>query len=656
MAIKQIYLPITIRNKEIRNRIVLAPMGTRSNLLDGTLSDVSSIYYEERAKGGAGIIITEQTSVREGYSWVPSLQIYSDKLIPTLGRLADSIHCYNSIILMQLGLHGGRAPSKVTGKPCIAPSSVDSCLYKEIPEALEEDEIYELIKDWVNASIRVKRSGFDGVEVHGSHGYLINQFISPHTNKRTDKWGGKLENRLRFAKYIVDSIRESCGEDFIIGFKISAYEHMENGVMPEDSVKLARYLNINTSIDYLHVSTTSSSIPQHTFCKYPSVPSMYDPSNVLAELAESIKKEVDIPVIAAGGISDPEDAEKILVNKKADMVAVGRGFLADAYWGLNENPDNNIRPCIRCNECHKNVLLGKNIICTVNAGLFREYRDLNVVKFNNSKKLLIIGSGPAGLEAAIQAIQKGDKVAVYEKSPYVGGALRLASIPTFKYRVKKLLNYYLSEIRQKEININTSFEINESNIINIIKEEKADYIVLATGGTPIVPNIEGMQRDNVYLAMDVINEFSKLSLGDNLLILGAGKVGIETAWYLSEFGKNVSIIEMMERDKLLLEEHPTNRSSLLHNIEKRNINIICGCQVKKISDNEVEFINIDGIKNILDYDSLIIAAGFSPNNKLYEFLSDNGYHDKTFIIGDSKEIRGFKSAIHEGYFLSRYIV
>lgn len=656
MVIKKLYLPITIRKKKIKNRIVLAPMGTRSNLLDGTLSDISSVYYEERAKGGAGIIITEQTSIREGYSWVPSLQIYSDKLIPTLSRLADSIHCYNSIILMQLGLHGGRASSKVTGKPCIAPSSIDSCLYKEVPEELKESEIYKLIQDWTDASIRVKRSGFDGVEVHGSHGYLINQFISPHTNKRIDKWGGNLENRLRFAKYIIDNIRASCGENFIIGFKISAYEHLENGITLEDSVEIAKYLNANTSIDYLHVSTTSSSIPQHTFCKYPSTPSMYDPSNVLAGLSARIKRVVDVPVIATGGISDLENAEEILVNKQADMVAIGRAFLADAYWGLKVNPNDNVRPCIKCNECHKNVLLGKNIVCTVNPGLFREYRDLNIVKSNNKKKLLIIGSGPSGLEAAIQAIQKGYKVTIYEKSPYIGGALRLASIPTFKYRVKKLLNYYLMEIKKKAIDINTSFEITESNIIDIIKKEKADHIILATGGTAIVPNIEGIQGDNVYLAIDVLNEFSRLSLGNNILILGAGKVGLETAWYLSEFGKKVSIIEMMERDKLLIEEHPTNRSSLLHNIEKRNISIICGCQVNRIYNNEVEFINFDGEKNIIDYDSLIIAAGFIPNNKLYKFLFNKGYYNKIFLIGDSKEIRGLINAIHEGYFLSRYIV
>jgi len=653
---KKLYSPIIIRKKEIRNRIVLAPMGTRTNLLDGTLSDVGSVYFEERARGGAGTIITEQTSVREGYSSIPSLQIYSDKLIPTLSKLADSIHCYNSIVLMQLGLQGGRADSKVTGKPCIAPSAIDTCLYKETSKALKEDEIYKLIQDWTEAAIRARKSGFDGVEIHGSHGYLINQFISSHTNKRTDKWGGSLENRLRFAKSIIDSIRESCGDEFIIGFKISAYEHMENGVVLEEAIALAKNLSANSSIDYLHVSTTSSSIPKHTYCKYPSVPSMYDPSNVLAELAEKIKKEVDIPIIAAGGISDLEDAEKILVGEQADMVAIGRGFLADAYWGLKENSSDNVRPCIRCNECHKNVLLGKNIICTVNAGLFREYRDLNFVKSNNSKKLLIIGSGPSGLETAIQAIQKGHEVTIYERTPYIGGALRLAAIPPFKHRVNKLLKYYLNETKKKAIHIITSFEITESNIFDVIKKEKPDYIVLATGSDPLVPKIEGIQRENIYFAKDVLNEPNSYSLGNNILILGGGKVGLELAWYLSDLGKNVSIIEMMKDDEMLFGDHPTNRASLLYNIKKRNINITCGRKVNKIFDDKVEFNHFGGEKEIMHFDSLIVATGFVSNNKLSKLLSDKGFHNKIFLVGDSKEVRGLKNAIHEGYFLARYII
>lgn len=656
MMIKNLHSPLIIRNKKIKNRIVLAPMGTRSNLLDGTLSDVSNVYFEERAKGGAGIIITEQASVREGYSWIPALQIYSDKLIPALSKLADSIHCYHSIILMQLGLHGGRASSKITGKPCIAPSAIHTCLYKETPEALEEDEIYRLIKDWTDAAIRVKRAGFDGVEVHGSHGYLINQFISPHTNRRVDKWGGCLENRLRFAKSIVDNIRQSCSEDFIIGFKMSAYEHMENGITPKDSIELAKYLNYNTSIDYLHVSATSSSIPQHTFCQYPSVPSMYDPSNVLVELAENIKKEVDLPIIAAGGISDLKDAEKIIFSNQADMVAIGRGYLADSYWGSKINPDDNVRPCIRCNECHKNVLLGKNIICAVNAGLFREYRDLNTVKTRICKKILIIGAGPSGIETAIQAMEKGNEVTIYERSANLGGALRSAAAPSFKMRVNKLLDYYLKEIEKKKINIVSSFEINKNNIFKVIQKEKADFIVLATGSNPVIPKIEGIRRDNIYLATDVLNEPDRYKLGTNVLVLGGGKVGLETAWYLSDLGKNVSILEMLEDDLMLFEDHPTNRSSLIQNVLKRNIKIICGCKVNSISESKVDFYRINNIKGSLDYDSLVIAAGFIPNSILNDILFEHDFHHNTFLIGDSKEVRGLKDAIHEGYFLGRYII
>lgn len=656
MKIPNLYSPIIIRGKKIRNRIILAPMGTRSSLLDGTLSNMATTYLEERARGGAGIIITELTSVREGYSWIPSLQIYSDKLIPALSKLADNLHCYNSLILMQLALHGGRAASKVTNKPCIAPSAIKTCLYNEIPVALNEEEIYKLIEDWTKAAIRVKKAGFDGVEVHGSHGYLINQFISPYTNKRTDKWGGNLKNRLRFAEYIINNIRKSCGDKFIIGFKFSAYEHLENGILPNEAVEAAKYIEEKTSIDYLHVAATSSSVPGHSYCKYPSVPSMYDSSNILSELAEMIKKEVDLPVIAAAGISDPEDAEKIIKNGQADMVAIGRAFLADAHWGLKAQANKNIKPCIRCNVCHKNILLGKNVICAINPGLLREYRDLNVSKVKNIQKLLIIGSGPSGLETAIQAVEKGNKVVIYEKSQYIGGALRLAAIPCFKYRVKKLMNYYLTEIKEKEINVITSFEINESNILEVIKKEEPDFIILATGGKPSIPKIEGIQRKNIHLAEDFLNEPEKHILGNKIVVLGGGKVGLETAWCLADLGKEVSVVEMMEDDKILFKDHPTTRASLLHNIKKRDIKIISGCKVKKIHDNKLDLEFSNGKKDIMYMDTLIIATGFIPDNELQNILYDIDYRRKTFLIGDGKEVRGLKDSIHEGYFLGKYII
>lgn len=646
------YSPIKLGRVSVRNRIVLAPMGTRSNLMDGTISERCTLYLEERAKGGAGLIIPELTAVKEGYTWIPSMQIYSDRLIPSLSRLAASIHAYDSKIIMQVALHGGRAASKVTGKRCIAPSAISSPLYKEIPEELTVSEIYELVEDWRTAAIRAQRASFDGVEVHGCHGYLINEFISPATNKRTDEFGGSLENRMRFAKLIVSAIRESCGDKFIIGFKMAAYEELEGGVKLEDAADIAKAVEA-MGVDYIHVSSTSSTIPGHEFTKYPSVPCMYDGKNCLAPLAKIVKEAVSVPVILASAVVEPEDANELIDSGVTDMVAVGRGFLADAHWGSKLQTGENVRPCIGCMLCHKHTLAGTDLVCSVNAGMLREFYDNGLGKTSSPKKVMIIGGGPGGMEAAMRAYDRGHSVTIYERSDCLGGALRAASAPDFKARVRKLLEYYEKEMALRDIKIVYNADINEESADRLIAENGYQAVILAVGGIAARPPIPGINGENVFVAENVMIHPEKYDVGDIVNIIGAGKVGMEAAWMLSEAGKKARIFEMIPTDKIMADDHPTTRSALFHSMKECGVEVYGGARVCEVRAEGIT-VNIDGVKRDFDGNSVLLAAGYRKNDILYGHLLRTGPAGMVFEIGDGKEARGLVGAIHDGYYVGMY--
>ena len=497
----------------------------------------------------------------------------------------------------------------------------------------------------MQAARRAKEAGFDGVEVHGAHTYLIGQFISPHTNKREDEYGGDLERRMRFPSHIVKGVKRICGEDFIIGFKFSAHEHLEEGVDDDLARKIAQHME-KEDVHYVHVAATSSTIPGFLECDFPSVPSIYSPPGVLVQLAQNVKKAVDIPVIATGGITDPEYAEKILKEKKADLVAIGRALIADAEWALKARRGTEVKYCIKCNICHKKLFSKNRLKCTVNPAAGEERR-FEIRRTLSPKKVVIVGAGPAGMEAALVASQIGHNVVLYEEKD-IGGKMVFASIPQFKSEIGKLLEYYEASLEKSKAEVRLGQKI---NTLDELSTENPEVIIVAVGADPLVPEIPGIRKEKVLTVVELF-ENKELQIGKEIVVLGGGLIGCEVSWYLASQGRSVKVVDILSRDEILQDEHPTNRSMLIRNMEKEGVKILGKREVARIEEEGAVVKGEDGREEFLRADNIVLATGFRPKTNLRNALSRASLNAEVYFVGDCVEPRKLYEAIHEGYYVA----
>jgi len=647
MKYEILFSPIKIGKQEVKNRIAMAPMGTSLQGLKGEVTTEMVDFYEARAKGGTGLIISSFTAVDDRYRTL-TIGLHSRELIPGISCLAEAVKFYGTKFVLQLSHFGGKAPSFLTGKQPIAPSSIESIMYPEVPKEMTIEEIEEAIELFIQSAIMARDAGCDGVELHGAHTYLIGQFVSPYCNRRNDKYGGDFERRMNFVSKILAGVRKNCGDDFIIGYKFSAYEHLDGGIKKELAKEIAKYME-KKGVDYIHTSAYSSTLFGIVDTDFQSVPGMYYPRGSLVPLAENVKNSIkNVPVMAAGGIADPEFAEEILQNEKADIVTLGRALIADPEWPNKAKNDGIIRQCIRCQVCYKRVITQQWVKCTINPITCDEHRYGKYIteKALVPKKVIIIGAGPAGMEAAIRAKQRGHEVVLFEAKNEIGGNLVPASVPDFKIEVRKLLETYKKEIDLYNIEVKLNKAVND---LKDIEDEKADAVIIATGSKLITPSIEGIENDNVCTVLEYY-ENKELNLGKDILIVGAGDVGCELALHLALKNKNVTVVDIISEDEMLSDEVTPWRTGLMLKVKKAGVEIFNEASVEKIEENSAVIRDKKGIKKVLYIDNVISATGFACNINLINKLKDSfsGKFLEVYTIGDCINPGRLYEAIHSG--------
>jgi 2,4-dienoyl-CoA reductase-like NADH-dependent reductase (Old Yellow Enzyme family)/thioredoxin reductase len=630
-----LFTPIHIGPLGLKNRIVLAPMATHYADETGAVTDRLKDYYTERARGGTGLIIVESGYIHPlGRGGTKRLGLHEERLIPGLKGLVDHIHREGARICSQIHHAGRQINIKYTnGQYPVSASSIPAAVEAVVPRTLKIFEIEELVEAFGRAAQRSLAAGFDAVLIHAAHGYLIHQFLSPLSNLRRDRYGGTFSRRLRFLREIVLRCQESLGKDFPLMVRISASEFIPGGITLKDGQKIARRLE-EWGVKAVHVTGGTHDTAEM------EVQPMAIPRGCLVDLAEGIKKAVRIPVGAVGRIVDPGMAEEILQKGKADLIAMGRALLADPEFPrkTQEGRWKDIRPCIGCLQgCRDHLYHGLPITCLVNprAGMEAEYK---IEPAEKRKKVFIIGGGPGGMEAARVAALRGHEVTLAEKENHLGGQFHLASLPDGKQEIRAYLDYLTRQLKKLGVQIRINHEITPENM----GEVKADMVILAAGGLPLLPEIPGIDRENVLSAWETLVHPEKA--GARVVIIGGGSVGAETAKFLLDHKKDVTLVEMLPHIAADTEE--INRKVLLRSLGEKGAQIRVLTKVTGILPGGVEM-EFGGRKEILPVDTIVLAVGTRANDELEAILREESL--EFYKIGDCATPRKAIDAIHEGF-------
>ena len=626
MKFPTMFSPVQIGTVTVPNRFVVPPMGNNLANTDGTLSDRSLSYYQARAKGGFGLITIESTVVyREAKGGPRKPCLFSDDTVESFRRVADACHAYGAKVSIQLQHAGPEGNSALTGYPLKAASAMPASAGREIPEAVSNEEVYRIIECYGDAARRAQQAGIDMVEVHCAHGYLVSTFISQRTNNRTDEFGGCFENRMRLPRLIIENIRRKTGGNLPILCRINACDEVEGGQSVQDAAAVAAYLEQECGVDALHVTRAV-----HLHDEFMWAPGVTH-GGFNADLVTEIKRAVSVPVIAVGRFTEPQYAELLVKQGRADLIAFGRQSIADPELPAKARNGQleTLTPCIGCLlGCVPNMFAGKPITCAVNPCVGRE---CELSPAPEKKRVTVVGGGPGGLYAAWACAVRGHQVTLVEKASELGGNFRIAAYPTGKGQLTEAIRSMIVKCQQAGVDLRCGVEAEEM----LLRSLAPDAIILATGSTPLILPIPGLSDCGYVTAQDMLD--GKAQMGKNVLVVGGGMVGCEAAEYLAERGHQVAVIEM--KDVIAADVTPENRRYMFENFKENHVFFFNVAKVTQFYTDGVDYALADGSTGSLrGYDNIVLAMGSRSNTALKDTAEKVA--GQVLVIGEAAKAPG----------------
>lgn len=636
----RLFSPVKVGPLTLKNRVAMASLTTTYAAPDGSVTDRMIEYYAARAAGGAGLIVVEFSFIDNKASRAQTIQlgIYDDVLIPGLNDLAERIKFEGSLAGIQIS-HCGRQRS-LGAYPMVAPSRIPYGAANMVPTELTVEEIREIVRSFQAAARRAVTAGFDYVEIHGCHGYLIAEFLSPYTNRRTDVYGGSLANRMRFPLEVVEAVRSVIPDGVALGFRISAHEYLDGGFTIDEAERAAPELE-NAGVQVLHVSGGSHDT-SHTI-----IQPMFLPRGFHLPFVARVKERVSIPVIAAGSINRPELAEEVIASGKADLVGLARPLVADpsfpnkAEAGLPET----ITPCVRCNTCVQRNRQAHRVHCAVNFEAGREFR-WKAQPARDAKRVLVVGSGPGGLEAAATLAERGHRVRLCEKDGRLGGRLIEASVPPFKQDLADFMRSLIGRVERSGAEVRLNVEVDAA----YASSGEFEAVVVATGAEVTRPAAPLGAAMRVLSTEDA--SFAPPE-GKRVVVVGGGLVGCELAWYLASRGNRVLLTSRRAAAEIAADMERGSRSVVLAELGQHGVELLGGVSLARVLAETVVVMDRDWRETEIPCEVVVLASGFKPRNQLFERLRQ--LRIDAYAVGDCVRPRRIYDAIHEGAFVGRKV-